>query len=90
MLLLVAFTHWPAVATIVDSFFSTPKARRPSVFTGVENYQQMLGDPVFWQALSNNFWFAIGTIPASIALALLMAVWVNDRLPGRTWVPQAT
>ena len=89
MLLLVAFTHWPAVATIVDSFFSTPKARRPSVFTGVENYQQMLGDPVFWQALSNNFWFAIGTIPASIALALLMAVWVNDRLPGRTWVRMA-
>ena len=89
MLLLVAFTHWPAVATIVDSFFSTPKARRPSVFTGLENYQQMLGDPVFWQALSNNFWFAIGTIPASIALALLMAVWVNDRLPGRTWVRMA-
>jgi sn-glycerol 3-phosphate transport system permease protein len=89
MLLLVLFTHWPAVATIVDSFFSTPKARRPSVFAGVENYQQMLADPVFWQALSNNAWFALGTIPVSIALALLMAVWVNDRLPGRTWVRMA-
>src|SRR5678816_1830817 len=36
-----------------------------------------------WQALSNNLWYALGTIPVSIALALLMAVWVNERLPGR-------
>src|SRR5678815_2660064 len=38
---------------------------------------------IFWQALSNNLWYALGTIPVSIALALLMAVWVNERLPGR-------
>ena len=40
----------------------------------------MLDDPVFWQSLANNLWFALGTIPVSIALALLMAVWVNGRL----------
>jgi sn-glycerol 3-phosphate transport system permease protein len=89
MALLALFTHWPAVATIIDSFYSTPKARRPSVFTGVENYQQMLADPVFWQSLTNNFWFALGTIPVSIALALLMAFWVNDRFTGRTVVRMA-
>ncbi|MFN3745432.1 MAG: carbohydrate ABC transporter permease [Hyphomicrobiaceae bacterium] len=89
MALLALFTHWPAFATIVDSFFSTPRARRPSVFVGPDNYHQMLGDPVFWQALTNNLWFALGTIPTSIALALLMAVWVNDRFPGRTFVRMA-
>jgi sn-glycerol 3-phosphate transport system permease protein len=41
---------------------------------------------VFWQVLRNNFWFALGTIPTSIALALLMALWVNARLPGRALV----
>ena len=89
MALLVLFTHWPAVATIIDSFYSTPKARRPSHWAGLENYQQMAGDPVFWQAVSNNLWFAIGTIPLSIALALLIAVWVNDRIPGRMLVRMA-
>jgi len=49
----------------------------------------MLADPIFWKALSNNFWFALGTIPTSIALALLMAVWVNDRIAGRTLVRMA-
>jgi len=89
MALLALFTHWPALATFIDSFYSTPKARRPSVFIGPDNYSQMLADPVFWQSVTNNLWFALGTIPVSIALALLMAVWVNDRFPGRTVVRMA-
>ena len=89
MVLLALFTHWPAVATIIDSFYSTPKARRPSRFTGLDNYQYMFGDPVFWKAVTNNLWFALGTIPISIALALLMAILVNDRIKGRTLVRMA-
>jgi sn-glycerol 3-phosphate transport system permease protein len=81
--LLALFTHYPAVATAWDSFRSTPKGARPSAFVGLDNYRQLVDDPIFWQALSNNFWFAVGTIPASIALALLMATWVNGRIAGR-------
>jgi sn-glycerol 3-phosphate transport system permease protein len=81
--LLVAFTHYPAAATLVESFFSTGTAVRPSRFAGLANYAALLDDPVFTQVLLNNFWFALGTIPASIALAMLMAVWVNGALPGR-------
>ncbi len=83
MVLLAAFTHYPAVATAWHSFFSTPKGARPAVFVGLENYQLMLEDDVFWQALWNNLWFALGTIPASIALAIAMALWVNGRIAGR-------
>ena len=43
-------------------------------------------DPIFTQVLLNNFWFALGTIPTSIALAMLMAAWVNGALPGRALV----
>jgi sn-glycerol 3-phosphate transport system permease protein len=81
--LLVAFTHWPTAATIVDSFFSTPKGARPSVFVGLDNYEAMVEDPVFWRVLWNNTVYCLGTIPVSIALALLMAVFVNGRLAGR-------
>ena len=28
MALLVLFTHWPAAATFIDSFYSTPRPRR--------------------------------------------------------------
>ena len=89
MAFLALFTHWPALATFIDSFYSTPRQRRASVFTGLENYRQIIDDPVFWQALSNNLWFAVGTIPVSISLAMLMALWVNDRIPGRALVRMA-
>src|SRR5512145_150287 len=84
--LLALFTHYPAVANLWHSFFSTPKAGRPAAFVGLDNYVTMVEDPIFSQVLVNNFWYALGTIPLSIALALGMALWVNDRLPGRAFV----
>ncbi|AMM23120.1 carbohydrate ABC transporter permease [Variovorax sp. PAMC 28711] len=87
--LLVAFTHWPAVSTLVDSFYSTPKGARPGVWVGLENYDVMASDPVFWKAVRNNLWFAGATIPCSIGLALVMALWVNERIAGRAFLRMA-
>ncbi len=86
---LIAFTYYPTVATLAHSFFSDGTALRPSVFVGLENYELMLEDEVFWKVARNNFWYALGTIPVSVALALLMAVWVNGRLPARGLVRMA-
>ena len=82
MALLALFTHYPAVATLWHSFYSTPKGARPAVFVGLDNYRSLVDDPIFWQALRNNLIYAAGTIPLSIALALLMAVWVNGSIAG--------
>jgi len=89
LLLLLAFTHWPVAATLIDSFYSTPKGARASVWVGLDNYRMMMDDPVFWKALYNNLWFAGVTIPTSIALALVMALWVNERIAGRAWLRMA-
>jgi len=87
--MLFAFTHLPAVKTVWDSFYSTPRGRRPSVFVEFENYERLFADPVFWKVFSNNVWFALGTIPTSIAIALVMALWVNQKLRGRAFVRMA-
>jgi sn-glycerol 3-phosphate transport system permease protein len=81
--LLVLFTHYPVAATLYHSFFSTPKGSQQPVWIGLDNYRQMIADPVFWQVLTNNWWYALGTIPLSIALALLMAICVNGKIRGR-------
>ena len=81
--LLALFTHYPTVATLWQSFYSTPRRARASVFVGADNYRQLFDDPIFWQSLTNNLWYALGTIPLSIALALLMAAWVNGKIRGR-------
>jgi len=83
LVLLVAFTHWPAATTLLDSLYTTPKGSRPARFVGLENFAALADDPVFWQALWNNAIYALVTIPASIILALAMALAVNAALPGR-------
>ena len=81
--LLALFTHYPALGTLWQSFHSTARAGRGSAFVGLDNYRALADDPIFWQSLSNNLWYAGGTIPLSISLALLMAIWVNGKIAGR-------
>ncbi len=88
-ILLLSFTHYPTVATIINSFFSKGNSVRPSRFIGLSNYESMTQDPIFWKVLFNNMWFAVGTIPTSIALAIIMALAVNRAMPGRSFVRMA-
>lgn len=89
LVMLLAFTHIPAVTTFINSFYTTPRGRRPSRWAALENYETLAADPVFWKVLGNNVWFAIGTIPTSITIAIVMALWVNKKLTGRGLVRMA-
>jgi len=82
--LLATFTYYPIVATLWHSVFLPPRGLRAGHFVGLQNYDALLHDPVFWKVLGNNVFFALGTIPASIAIAILMALWVNGRIKGRS------
>lgn len=89
LLLLFGFTHLPAVQTVLDSFWSTPRGQRPAVFLGLDNYRRMLTDAVFIKAMVNNAIYAAITIPASIALALSMALFVSRKILGRGFLRMA-
>ncbi|ACQ81092.1 binding-protein-dependent transport systems inner membrane component [Beutenbergia cavernae DSM 12333] len=79
-LVLVAFTHYPVISSVLASTEERGGDR------GFANYERMINDPVFWKVVVNNIWFALGTVPTSMALAILMAVWVNGKLKGRGFV----
>lgn len=89
LILLFAFTHWPALGAFWDSLYSTPRGKRPARFVGLENYETMIADPDFWTALENSLWFAAVTIPLSIAIALAMGLWVDGKIRGRGFVRMA-
>ena len=78
--LLIAFTHWPTIKSIYRSVTWARSDMAPSQFVGMENYAMMLDDPVFWKVMENNFWYAVGTVPTSFALAIIMALWVNSKI----------
>jgi sn-glycerol 3-phosphate transport system permease protein len=72
---LTLFTYWPAAKTLVESFYSTARPRRPAHFIGIDQYRQLIEDPVFWQALTNNAWSTIAS-PAARWRA-----WLTSRRP---------
>lgn len=79
---LAAFTHYPAVKSLINSFWSMGTKRRPSMFIGIENYQTLLADDALRQILWNSTLYAMVTIPAAIGLSIGMALLVNAKLPG--------
>ncbi|NLC20937.1 MAG: sugar ABC transporter permease [Halomonadaceae bacterium] len=87
--LLGTFAYLPTVTTLVNSFFLPGFRGAPPEFVGLENYAVLIKDTTFWRVARNNLIYALGTIPTSIALALGMALLVNARLPGRSFVRMA-
>lgn len=87
--LLILFTHIPVVESVIHSFMSTEKPKRPSRFVGFDNYESLTADPIFWKALFNNLIYALGSVPLAIALALLMALFVNEKLKGTSFLRAA-
>jgi len=55
---------------------------KPARWAGLDHYQEMLTDEVFWQALGNTLIF-IGASPLAIVLALLIALLLNSEVRGR-------
>jgi multiple sugar transport system permease protein len=55
----------------------------PNKWVGLRNYAEMIRDPVFWQSFKNTLIYFFGGTPIAIALAVLVAVLVNNPIRGR-------
>ena len=49
-------------------------------FVGLQNYWQLLHEPLFWKTLGNTFYFVILGVPLSIAASLGAALLVNSKV----------
>jgi multiple sugar transport system permease protein len=57
----------------------------PAHFVGLDNFAQVLSDPLFWQALWNVTRFTIMVLPVQCGFALAMALLLNQKLPFRNF-----
>ncbi len=74
------FTYYPILYSLVISFFRWDIFTPQPVFCGFDNYVEIFQEPVFWQVLKNTLFYTVVTIPITMALALLMAVLLNEKL----------
>ena len=57
----------------------------PVSFLGIQNYQNVLGDPTFQRAVQNSVYYALVWVPLTMAIGLFLAVVVDQRIRGRTF-----
>ena len=83
-ILFAVFTFWPLVYSFLLSFKKWNMISRVKDLVGLANYARMIGDDVFWQVSGNTLYLAGGTVFIKLALALVLALLLNQRLAGRT------
>ena len=74
----------PIFQTIHQSFFKTGDFGKGNKFVGLANYEKVFGDTEVWQALWNTVKYAIIEVPISIVIALMLAVFLNKKIKGRS------
>lgn len=78
------FLFVPVFASLLLSFTDfdiyAVAALRNLRFVGLANYQTLLAEPLFWQALRNTLYFVAVGGPLSVAASLAAALLVNARL----------
>jgi len=80
--LFAAFMFLPLAWTFVLSTQET-SGFGPVENVGLDNYDRMFSDPVFWRALLNTIGYAAVSVPLSLAAGLALAMLINKKLPGR-------
>ncbi|HZB33836.1 MAG TPA: sugar ABC transporter permease [Streptosporangiaceae bacterium] len=88
LIVLGVFVVWPMVQALYLSF-TNYQVFSPAEWIGLDNYRQLLHDEAFGNAVRNTLYYAVVTTPVSVALALGLALLLNQRMALRGFVRTA-
>lgn len=77
LVFLVLFTYWPIVQVGLDALTLVTFGSK-TVAYGFGNFGRLFDDPAFAHAVTNNLIYAVGTVVPSIALALALALGLQE------------
>jgi len=78
LIVLAVFVYLPLVQNIAFSTQEWDIYSGASEFVGLENYDKLFADPVFWTALGNNVLYALLSILFQVAAALVLAAMIES------------
>jgi putative chitobiose transport system permease protein len=86
MLVLGLTVFYPAIQAFLLSFTHYEyDITQPPQWIGLENFQRLLKDNVFWKTLRNTLVYLIGVVPILVMAPLGLAILVDRALPGIRW-----
>lgn len=83
-LVITVFIIIPMISTFIISFFRYDGIRELT-FRGLSNYKEVINDNNVWKGLLLTFYYLLGTLPVTLALAFFIALilsekWFNNSL----------
>jgi len=75
------FMTYPLVASLVSSFTNFSILRPPKLI-GLQNYNELFHDKVFYQSLGNTLFYVLGAVPLTTVCAILLALLLNTKVKG--------
>ncbi|MCG8441732.1 MAG: sugar ABC transporter permease [Caulobacterales bacterium] len=83
--ILTVSTFGPILFSFALAFFDWNLLSPDRPFIGLDNFIELAGDDVFHIALANTAIYAAGVVPIQTALALGLAMAVNQNIPARAF-----
>lgn len=77
----IVFMLIPTIASVVLSFFEWNIVKEP-VYSGLNNYKEVIKDPLFWNSIKVTLQYIVYHIPASLILAFIMAIALKQKIRG--------
>src|SRR5262245_53660786 len=66
--------------------FTDERVGRPGIFIGLENYEYLWNDNVFWLAVFNTLLYTVVASIVKFALGLWLALLLNEKLPFKAFL----
>jgi multiple sugar transport system permease protein len=83
VLIILFIALFPLVWTLLVSVQNISMIDEDTSFQGLMNYQRILSDGRFWEALWHTLLFTAIALPVELILGLLLAILFLEELPGR-------
>lgn len=83
LLIILGITLQPILTTFYLSFFKTTLGKiTPDIFVGLENYSNLLADPLFWRTIQRTLYFTFVSVGLELVLGLAIAQLIHTHPPG--------
>ena len=69
---------YPMAAVLRYSLQDRAIMKKNAAFVGLENYQEIFSDPVFWQALGHTLYFTVMSVIFHLLIGLAFALMLNS------------
>ncbi|WP_320143353.1 sugar ABC transporter permease [uncultured Cohaesibacter sp.] len=82
IILLSVFLLYPLIYSFQLSFLDWNGLGNGARFTGLDNWERLLSDSIFWQSALNNIYLAVFSVLIQLPIAVVLAVVLDEAAKG--------